>query len=334
MFKLLKKRWKAILAIFIIIAIVVYIFNRNNSTTKSDSIKKGKISEELTLSGEINALNYAKLSFEGSGKIIYVGVKEGDFVKRGKLLSKLDSTVLNSSYQIAMSNLRLYEATLQNIYDQVKDHSGDETYAQKDLRTTAEVNKDKAYEQVLQAKRNLDGASLIAPFNGIVTYLAHPFPYVYTTVGSVEAEIIDPSTIYFSVLADQTEVTKLKTGQVAQISLDPFEGEIFEGIITNISYVPKAGEAGTTYSIKVAFNNLDLSDTQFKVAMSGDAKFTTATKDNVFYVPTNYVKQDKNGQYLKTDSKKGKMYIKSGIESDDYVEVISQDLYEGMTIYD
>lgn len=331
---LLKKYWKITAVVLLLVTVGLFFYFKNrNTVVKTGIIQKGNLKEELTLSGEITATNYAKLSFETSGKIIYVGAKEGDKVMKGKLISKLDTTVLNSSYQIAMSNLRAAEATVGNIHDQVKDHSNDETFVQKDLRTTAESNKDKAFEAVIIAKRNLDGGSLYAPFNGIVSYLAHPFSGVYTGLGAIEAELIDPSTIYLNVLADQTEVTKLKKDQKVYIVLDSFDNKEFEGIVSNISFSPKVGESGSVYSIKVNFINTDLVNSAIKIAMTGDAKFIVSEKDNIFFVPNNFVKQDKTGNFVKKNKKGEKIYIKTGIESEDNTEIIG-DIKEGQVVYD
>lgn len=330
----ISKRWKIILLLAVVVAVSFFFFLKSkNTVVKTAVIQRGNLKEEMTLSGEITAINYAKLQFETSGKITYVGAKEGDKVFKGKLLSKLDTTVLNSSYQIAMSNLRAAEATVENIHNQVKDHSSDETYVQKDLRTTAEANKDKAYEAVLVAKRNLDGGSLYAPFNGIVTYVLHPYSGVYSGLGSVEMEIIDPATIYLSVLADQTEVTRLLKDQKVKVTLDSFEGKEFNGIVSNISFTPKPGETGSVYAVKVLFSDIDLSNSSFKIAMTGDAKFIVSEKDNVTYVPSNFIKQDKNGSFVKSNSKGEKIYIKTGIESEDNTEIIG-DVKEGLTVYD
>lgn len=310
-----------------------FVFRNNNKSTKTVEIKKGDLKEELVLSGEVDATNYAKLSFETAGKISYVGVKEGDKINKGRLISKLDVTVLNSSYQTALSNLRIYEATVENIHDQVKNHSNDESFVQKDLRTTAEANKDKAYEAMVAAKRNLDGASLYAPFNGIITYLAHPFIGVYTSLGAVEAEIIDPTTMYFDVLADQTEVTKLSVGQKVEVVLDSFEDKTFEGKVENISFVPKIGESGSVYSVKVSFVNTDLLNSKFKISMTGDSKFIVSEKKGVLFVPSNYIKQDKEGRFLKINAKGEKVYIETGIESENETEVIGN-ISEGQVVYD
>lgn len=331
---LVLKRWKLLTVLLIVAGIILFfVIKNNNKEVKTAEIKKGDLKEELILSGEVNATNYAKLAFETSGKIVYVGVKEGERVNKGRLISKIDSTVLNSNYQIARSNLRAYEATAQNILDQVKGNDDDESYSQKDTRTTAEANKDKAYEAVIVAKRNLDGANLYAPFGGIVTYLAHPFSGVYTSLGAVEAEIIDPNTMYFDVLADQTEVTKLSVGQKVEIVLDSFEKKTFEGKVENISYVPKLGESGSVYAVKVSFVNTDLINSGFKISMTGDAKFTISEKKNILHVPNSFVKQDKNGSFIKKNKKGEKIYIETGIESEDNTEVTG-DIKEGLIVYD
>lgn len=331
---LLARRWKLTLFLVVILTGVLFFYFKNkNTVVKTTTVQKGNLKEEMILSGSITATNYAKLSFETSGKIVYVGVKEGDFVTKGKLISKLDTTILNSSYQTAISNLRIYDATAQNILDQVKDNSNDESFSQKDLRTTAEGNKDKAYEAVIAAKRNLDGANLYAPFNGIVTYLNHQFTGVYTSVGSVEAEIIDPTTMYFSVLADQTEVTKLKKDQKVNVVLDSFEGKEYRGKITNISFTPKIGETSAVYSIKVEIDNISSNSLEFRIAMTGDAKFVVSEKENVLYVPNNFIKQDKDGAFIKVSKKGEKRYVTTGIESEDDTEVIG-DVKEGQVVYD
>lgn len=330
----LKNNWKKITALFLIVGVVLFfIFRNKGAVQKTVQIKKGDIKEEMILSGSVDAVNYAKLSFETSGKITYVGVKEGEKVNKGRLVSKIDSTVLNSNYQIALSNLRIYEATVDNIHDQVKNKQNSETYAEKDLRTTAESNKDKAYEAMLIAKRNLDGASLYAPFSGIITHLSHPFTGVYSTLGSVEAEIIDPTTMYFKVLADQTEVTKITVGQKVEIVLDSFEDKKFEGKVDNVSFVPSAGESGSTYEVKVSFVNLDLVNSRFKISMTGDSKFIVSEKKDVLYLPNNFVKQDKDGKFVKIDKKGKKEYIKTGIESEDSIEVTGN-IKEGQIIFD
>jgi len=313
--------------------LIWFITSKNNQKDiKTAEVKRGAIAEEMILSGTISAKNYAKLAFESSGKIVYVGVSEGDSVKKGKLLTKLDTTLLNSEYQKALSDLRYYEANVEYVHDQVKGNDDDETFAQKDTRTYSEVNKDKAYENMIKAKRNLDGASLYAPFDGIVTFLANPFSGINILSTTTQVEIIDPSTTYFAVVADQTEVTKIQLNQSVTIILDAFEDKEFKGIVDNISFTPLSSES-SSYLIKVKFDGVDFENSSFKMGMTGDAKFITSKKDSVLYIDSSFVNSDKKGKYVRTNSKNGKVYIETGLESEDFTEVIGS-ISEGQVLYD
>lgn len=332
---LLKKRWKVAFLVLIFVVGGIWMLTRNNKKdVKTITVQKGTIAEELVLSGTVTATNYAKLAFETGGKIVYVGVSEGDVVKKGTLLSKLDTTLLNSEYQKALSDRRYTQANVENVHDQVKDNDKDESFSEKDTRTYAEIAHDKAWENVIKAKRSLDGASLYAPFDGIISYLAYPFigPNILATVPQVE--IIDPTTMYIQVLADQTEVTKLYVDQKVSIILDSFEDKEFNGVVENISFTPIGGESGSTYFVKVSFIDVDLVNSSFKIGMTGDVKFIVEEKDNVLYVDSTFVNSDKDGKYVFTKSGNNKVYIEVGLESEDNTEIISDKISQGQTLYD
>lgn len=309
-----------------------FVISPKKKAVETTEVERGTVAEELVLSGEINADEYAKLTFPTSGEISWVGVKEGDTVKKGQALTKLDTTVLNTTFQQARATLRAAEATVANIHDQVKDHTGDETYAQKDTRTTAEAAKDRAYEAYVAAEYNLRHATLTSPFAGIVSYLAHPFAGVNIIYTETQAEVINPDTIYFDVTGDQNEVPDLSVGQKVNIVLDSIPEETFEGSVDFISYSPKAGEVGTAYEIKVKFVKENLDIKKFRIGMSGDAKFVITQKDDVLYVPPKFINSDTKGKFVRP-GKNNKVYIETGVEGEERVE-IKGNLKEGDILYD
>lgn len=322
----------------IIIAIFSFAYfkilsSRNSSIVDSTEVKKGTVEEVLTLSGEIDADEYAKLTFPSSGQIAWVGVKEGDEVKKGQALTKLDTVVLNAAFQQAKAALRAAEATVENVHDQVKDHSGDETFAQKNTRTTAEAAKDSAYEAYVAAEYNLRHSTVLSPFAGVVTYLAHPYSGVNVLVTEVQVEVINPESIYFDVSADQSEVVDITKGQKVSVILDSHSDETLEGVVDFIGYTPKAGEAGTVYKTRVKFAKDDFDFNRFRIGMSGDAKFLLSQKENVLYVPPKYISTDPKGKYINLGSKSNKVYVEIGIEGEDKVE-IKGDIKEGDVIFD
>src|SRR3989344_809946 len=202
-----RRKLIVILVVLFAVGFLVWKFTLGKKEeVETAKVERGTVAEELVLSGEIDADEYAKLTFPTSGKIAWVGISEGDEVKRGQALTKLDTTVLNTTFQQARAALRAAEATVEKVHDQVKDHAGDETFTQKDTRTAAEAAKDEAYDAYIAAEYNLRNSTLTSPFAGIVTFLAHPFSGVNVLVTETQVEVINPDTIYFDVSADQTEV--------------------------------------------------------------------------------------------------------------------------------
>jgi len=263
-----------------------------------------------------------------------VVVEEGDEVKKGQALSKLDTTTLNTTFQSARATLRAAEATLENVHDQVKDNDDDENFSEKDTRTTAEVTKDKAYEAYVAAEYNLRNATILSPFGGIVTYLAHPFSGVNVLFSETQVEVINPETIYFDVSADQTEVADIKVGQKVIIILDSLSDKEIQGTVEFVSYTPKSGEVGTVYKIKLRFDDIDYNTDVYRIGMTGDAKFILSENENVLYLPPKFVNSDKSGKYIRKGKENNKVYIEVGLEGEERIEIISDEIKEGDVIYD
>ena len=333
------KRKKLLVVLFIILAIGFFVYRgvaskNGKNGSQSTEVKRGEVREELILSGKIDADEYVALSYPVSGKVSWVGVKEGDKVKKGQALGKLDTTSLNAAYQQALSALRAADATVENIHNQVKDHSGDETFVQKDTRTTAEVTKDRAYEAVKIAEDNLKNATLHSPFEGVVTSVTAPFSGINVIYAQTQFEVINPQTMYFNVSADQTEVINIKVGQTVRIVIDSYPNDTYDGIVTFVSYTPRIGDTGTAYKVKIKFaDSLNTDIEKFRIGLGGDAKFITSKVSDVLYLPPKYVKTDSKGKYVKLDRKKSKVYVETGLEGEDAIEIKSG-VNEGQTVFD
>jgi len=334
--KLLKR--KKLLAFILVIILVLgfYIKNKYSSNAKVEStkIEKGVVSNELILSGEIKADEYAKLAFQGGGELSKVEVKEGDNVKKGQILARLNTNSLYQQLQSSQADLRYYQTVLDRVYDQLKGHENDESFTQRETRTAAEAAKDKAYRANQVATQNLENNSLKAPFEGTVASITYPFTGINTTPAIPEIEVVNPKTLYFDVSADQTEVTDLKNDQKVNIILDSYPDEKLEGNITYIGLTPKADEISTVYKVRVNFQQANFDFTKFRIGMTGDAKIILSAKSEALNVPLKFVKSDVKGKYLRVGNKNNKTYIETGIEGEDKIEVNGDQIKEGDTVYD
>ena len=315
-----------------IILIPRIISNSNNKKADTSEIKKGEVEEELILSGEVKADKFAELYFQTSGKVAWIGVEEGGKVGKGQALAKLDTVKLSADLQRAYSDLRDAQATLDKVHDDVKGHSADETFTQREARTTAEVANDKAYDAVTKAQEDLRNATLYAPFPGIVSFVANSSAGINIIATQKQLEVIDPSTFYFEVSADQTEVTSLSLGKKVTVILDSFSDEAFSAEVSYVGYTPKAGETGTTYKVRVKLLE-SLDSSKVRVGMTGDAVFVLSEKEDVLYIPPKFLNTDSKGSYLKVGSPKNKVYIETGLEGEERVEVIGN-IKEGQLLYD
>jgi len=296
---------------------------------ETSKIERGTVKEELVLSGEIRAQEEANLAFGGSGKLTWIGVKTGDRVVRGQALAKLDTVILNTSYQQALSALRAADATVARVHDDLKGKDTSETFTEKETRVTAEVAKDRAYENMVAARKALFEATLTAPFNGVVTEIVNESPGMNVVAGTTQITVVNPESIYFSVNADQTEVSHFKIGDNSQITLDAFDEKTLTGTITEVAFTPSTQESGTVYPIRL---KLLADNMTYRLGLTGDASFVLSEKQNVLHVPNKFIKSDPTGRYVFVGDGTVKKYIEVGIEGDERVEIIG-DIEEGTTIF-
>lgn len=336
MTKFLKKRWYLILlAIFFI----GFVFYKNNTASKakntvdSYTIKRENLKEVLTLSGEIDATEKVTLRFQTSGRLAWVGVREGDYVKKYQGIAALDQQTVKINLEKA---LRDYS---KERWDFEEDR--EVTYKNKALTDTMkrileknQFDLDKAVFDVELQSLSLEYASLWTPIEGIVTKVDVPFPGINITPAGADFKIINPKTIYFSATADQTEVIKLKDDMAAKISFDSYPEKTYEGKLYYIAFTPKQNETGTVYELRFKLEDRAMT-LPLKMGMTGDLDIDLKEVKSVLSAPSAFIKKDNRGSYVKAkeNGKDTKKYIKVGEEIDGKFIIING-LSNGDVIYD
>lgn len=324
-----KLTWKKILFfVFILIAIVAIYKNfiplNKNNKIESAIVKRGTLEEKLTISGTIDAEEKVTLRFQTSGRIAWVGVKEGDYVKKYQGIASLDQQELKKK-------LQKYLITYMNErwdFDQItKDDYKDQVITDK-IKRLKEKSQFDLNTSVLDVEIQdlaIQFANLWTPIEGIVTKAGAPYAGInifYPT--QAEYEVVNPKTVFFSASADQTEVIKVYEGLTGGLRLDAYPDLELSGSVKNISFIPKTGETGTVYAVKFIFAD-DNSNYKYRIGMAGDLTFITQKKDDVLYLPLKFIKEDKEGKYVKVkkEKKEQKAYLTVGMETDDSLEIIS-----------
>lgn len=325
---------KILIGIIVIILIIFFLNNRKKSEALKDvesfSVKKSNIQEELVLSGEIKATDYAKLSFQTGGRLSYIGVNEGDIIKKGKLIASLDQRQLQKQLKKDLNDY----LTTRWTFDQTKSDNKDIVKSETVQRVLdkSQFSLDNSVLDVEIQSVVLEFANLYSPINGVVINTNDLHPGMNISAAHY-FEVVNPDTLYLEVTADQTELTQIKVGQQGTLLLDAFPNEKINGTISQISFSPKEDESGTVYKVRFAFPGTN-DDLKYRLGMTGDVTFITKAKKDVIYVPFNYLHEDGKGNFVYADKeKKTKKKVTTGIESDTKVEITSG-LKEGDVIYD
>jgi RND family efflux transporter MFP subunit len=117
----------------------------------------------IEYSGKITAVQEVFMAFEVSGKINNFPVKEGERVKKGAVLSRLDDRDFRTALESRMADLNAAKAH----YERARDLYENNTISKRDL-DVARRNYEVARAGVKTARKSLDDTRLVAPFSGLV----------------------------------------------------------------------------------------------------------------------------------------------------------------------
>lgn len=320
-YKNLKLVFKILLPI-IIIGLLWFVLSpkKKSEPIEYSTVQKSEIKETVSTSGVLTGKDVAELKFPLAGRLIYLAVKPGDMVKKGQTIAQLDTTVLNAAYQEALNTRRKTQAAVDNAHDQVKDHSGDETYAQKETRTTAEAANDSAYDAVLAAQKALRDAVLYSPIAGIVADQDQITAGQNITITNLIAQIVDFSEKEFWADVDESDIGRIKIGQKAEITLNAYDEQVFTGEVFEI--VPQtttSSDGATVVTVKIKLDNQDIVAVN---GLNGQVNIITNMKDDVITIPQSAIVGD-NEVYVKRNGKPEKTKVELGLLSDIDVEVVS-----------
>ena len=99
---IIKKRWWIILIIIFVVGWIVYgqtVGKKSTVVELTYKVKRQTLSESLTFSGSVDAQEKATLRFQTSGRLAWVGVTEGDVVKKYQSIASLDQRQLKKQLE-------------------------------------------------------------------------------------------------------------------------------------------------------------------------------------------------------------------------------------------
>jgi len=353
-----KLKWIFYSALLIIILVIAYFLYQSYSKSaievKMTSVIKqtpGRSSAVLTASGYIVAQRQASVSSKGTGVLIYLGVVEGDRVKKGQIIARLDDRDIVAQLDEAKSSLQLFNAQLkevENNYNREKElfNRGLSSQQSLDQAETAYksllANIDMADARIRAAEVALENMIIRAPFDGTVLTknaevgeIVAPFG-ASTTSRAAVVTIADMNSLMVETDVSESNIEKIKQDLDCEIVLDANPGKSYQGYVFKI--VPTADRSKATVLVKVGFKSYDnrvLPEMSAKVSFLAEKSKEEEEQIPVLTAPLSAV-EDLDGKkivYIVVDDKAVQKEISTGRLFGNYVEITSG-LEEGDKIID
>lgn len=314
-------------------------------------------SQDFTL---LNATGYAvaqrkaAVSSKATGRLEWLGVREGSVVKQNDVLARLENKDVVAAMEQAAANIQVAEANLAQGRVELQEaeralERSRDLLAKKFVSQAAHdavvARHDKAraairgYEASIAVARAgyraqqvaVEQTLIRAPFDGVVLTKNANVGDVITPFSSAagsQAAVVtmaDLSTIEVEADVSESSVGKVKVGQPCEIQLDALPGERFRGAVA--SMVPTVDRSKATVTVKVKFVDNDpriLPEMSAKVAFLEKETPADQHAARTVVLPSAVAEQDgRSVVYRVEEGKAVETPVQVGMKIGEMVEVVS-----------
>ena len=261
----------------------------------------------VNANGSVEAVEDAFISPETNGQIKEIYVEEGDRVKKGQLLIRLKTRVLESNIKEVKTNLELARKTYEKQKRLWEDSVGSEMeYLQ------AKNNKESLEAKLETMKAQLDMSSIEAPFNGIVEEITQKTGEL-ASPGQPILHLVNLKKLKIKAELSEKFLHHINKGDKIRINFPALDEYSKTAKISRKGSI--VDEESRTFTIEAKFSNLDEKIKPNQVAIINVNDYTDK---EAMVVPSEVIKQDMKGDYIYiTKEKNGsvtasKNYIETG----------------------
>jgi len=327
-----KKTIYILLGSAVAIVVVLLVLSKTGAIEKKEkgteveiaTVNEITVVETVSATGKIQPEIEVKISSEVSGEIIALPVKEGQVVKKGDLLVKINPDLYTSGYNRTLSNLSGTKAGLSQAdasfkeaksnYDRSKtlfdkgiisksdwDKSVASFEVAKASKESAYYNVQSASATVSEAKDNLGRTTIYAPADGTISMLnvelGERVLGTQQMTGTEILRVANLNNMEVEVDVNENDIVKINVGDSAKVEVDAYLKKEFKGIVTSISNSASTAltaDQVTNFKVKIRIlkeSYMDLlegkpaSYSPFRPGMTATVDIITTRKENVIGVP-------------------------------------------------
>ena len=259
-------------------------------TTKQEAMAR-----TLPITGTLMALTTATVKAKVAGELIEVTVREGQTVRQGQLLARIDQTEVQArvaarsadaaaaraQLQLAEKNQVTQKALLDRNF--ISQNAFDTTQSGYDV---AIARLRAAEADLVSARKTLGDSTLYAPFSGIVSE-RHAQPGERVPLDAKVVSIVDLSVLTLEASVPASSIAQVRVGQPVEFRVDGFGERRFAGRIDRINPATAAGSRSiSVYAI------IDNKDGLLRGGLFAQGDLTLERIENVVVVPASAVREE------------------------------------------
>lgn len=239
-------------------------------TTTVTTLSASEGSSLLTASGYVVAQRKAAVASKATGRLVYLGYVEGDHVKKGEVIARIESGDVEAALAQARANVDVNiadQADASHSLERAKELIARKLISQADLdaaqgrfdRVTASIASAKATVQ--EAEVAVENTLIRAPFDGtILTKNADVGEVVSPLSAGASSRVAvvtlaDMSSLQVEADVSESNIEKVRINQPCTITLDAYAERSYRGSVAKI--VPTADRAKATVLTKIRFDEID-----------------------------------------------------------------------------
>lgn len=291
---------------------------------ETEKVVLSTLTQKVSATGKIQPELEIKLSSEVSGEIIELPVVEGQLVKKGDLLVRINPDIYQSVLNRSVAGLENIKASLQQAEASLKEN--EESYKRNKVlfekgvisksdwekavsaydiakanRESAKFSVQSAMASVVEAQDNMKRTSIYAPTDGTISKLNVELgERVLGTVQMTGTEIMrvaNLNSMEVEVDVNENDIVKVNVNDSTRIEIDAYPKKIFKGIVTNIANTANSTtsvDQVTNFKVKIHIEESSYTDllkdkkegySPFRPGMTATVDIITNVKKDVVSVP-------------------------------------------------
>jgi len=226
------------------------------------AVRSSALSSGPAITGSVQPERRADLQAEVSAVVLQVLKENGDPVRRGDLLVRLDDTAIRDTLTAAVAAQQAAELALEQGERQFQRMSTlrktgivtvDQFEDSETRRNTEKSDLEAARTRVVSARQQLERTEVRAPFDGIVSDRKVSAGDT-AQIGKELVKVIDPHSLRFEGLVSADSIGEVRTGQRVMFRVHGFADRDFLGTITRVN--PAANATTRQVEVLVSFSDL------------------------------------------------------------------------------